>query len=416
MHWKILDLDRAQTSVKDVKRAYAQRLKNCRPDQDPVGFRRLHDAYQDALSELEWRSQAVPFPASASFPVVTTDISKAPTEGSSADCPAPPAATDASEPPEATATAISHIAVSAGAARMLEALDRLDNALKNDLPEVAERVREAEVVLFENPDEVGRWGQIMSQLISKHGNHPHLRLGPETLLFELEHESMWATLAVIDRLAKSENITGINGLAQLFLRHKQRISTRAGGAAATHLACAAATRARDKVGPLADMAYQNLASGERDLAMRHIDELAVKSDHEDPRGPQPRRVRHYQQLGAAGPSRGIPWRILLFCIFPMIKLLMLITGGDHSSQPVHYPIYYRGTERLTPISSEEMSRLLDKPAIDAPPKDWEEYNKRHESARGRSFQTTPPSGNNPGPDSGAKPDMKQTQEPPPANK
>ena len=83
MHWKILDLDRAQANVKDVKRAYAQRLKICRPDQDPAGFKRLHDAYQDALSELEWRSQAVPFPASASFPVVTTDISKSPTEGSS---------------------------------------------------------------------------------------------------------------------------------------------------------------------------------------------------------------------------------------------------------------------------------------------------------------------------------------------
>ncbi len=415
MHWKILDLDRAQANVKDVKRAYAQRLKICRPDQDPAGFKRLHDAYQNALSELEWRSQAVPFPALASFPVVTTDISKSPTEGSSADCPVPSADSGVPEAPETTAAAISRLAVSAGAARMLDALDRLDEALKNDLPEVAERVHEAEVALFENPDEVGRWGYIMSQLISKYGSHPQLRLGPETLLFELEHESRLATFAVIDRLAKSENITGINGLAQLFLRNKQRISTHAGGAAATHLACAAATRARDKVGPLADIAYQNLASGERDLAMRHIDELTVQSDHEDPRGPQPRRVRHYQQLGAAGPSRGIPWRILLFCIFPMFKLLMFISGIDHSTQPVHYPIY-RGTERLTPINSEEISRLLDKPAIDAPPKDWEEYKKRHDSARGKSFQTTLPSGTPPGPDPGARPELKEPQEPPPANK
>ena len=415
MHWKILDLDRAQASVKDVKRAYAQRLKNCRPDQDPAGFRRLHDAYQNALSELEWRSQAVPFPGSVALPVATTDTWQPPTGGSSADCQAPSAATGAPEAPEATAAAISRLAVSAGAARMLDVLDRLDEALKNDLPEVAERVREAEVALFENPDEVGRWGHIMSQLISKHGSHPQLRLGPETLLFELEHESMWATFAVIDRLAKSENITGINGLAQLFLRHKQRISTRAGGAASTHLACAAATRARDKVGPLADIAYQNLASGERDVAMRHIDELTVQSDHEDPRGPQPRRVRHYQQLGATGPSRGIPWRILLFCIFPMIKLLMLITEGDHSTQPAHYPIY-RSTERLTPISSEEISRLLDQPAINEPPKNWEEYKKRHETARSKSFQTTQPSGNNPGPDPGARPELKEPHEPPPANK
>ncbi|CCJ81045.1 hypothetical protein BN134_1773 [Cronobacter dublinensis 1210] len=32
-----------------VKRAYAKRLKTCRPDEDPQGFQTLRDAYEEAL-------------------------------------------------------------------------------------------------------------------------------------------------------------------------------------------------------------------------------------------------------------------------------------------------------------------------------------------------------------------------------
>ncbi|XUY25592.1 hypothetical protein RMR21_008165 [Agrobacterium sp. rho-8.1] len=38
-----------------VKRAYAKRLKVTRPDEDPVGFQALHQAYQQALDFIRWR-------------------------------------------------------------------------------------------------------------------------------------------------------------------------------------------------------------------------------------------------------------------------------------------------------------------------------------------------------------------------
>jgi hypothetical protein len=38
-----------------IKRAYASKLKTTRPDQDPEGFQRLHQAYQAALDALRWR-------------------------------------------------------------------------------------------------------------------------------------------------------------------------------------------------------------------------------------------------------------------------------------------------------------------------------------------------------------------------
>jgi hypothetical protein len=45
-----------------IRRAYAQRLKQHRPDEDPAGFQRLHDAYQQAL---QWCRNRVAMPAPA---------------------------------------------------------------------------------------------------------------------------------------------------------------------------------------------------------------------------------------------------------------------------------------------------------------------------------------------------------------
>ena len=52
MHWALrrLGLD-ADADERAVKRAYAAQLKTTRPDSDPEGFQRLHEAYQAAL---EW--------------------------------------------------------------------------------------------------------------------------------------------------------------------------------------------------------------------------------------------------------------------------------------------------------------------------------------------------------------------------
>lgn len=275
MHWKLLDLDPAQATEKEVKRAYAQRLKKCRPDQDPEGFKHLHNAYQTALGELEWRSQSDQFNGISSIPATTSE----PVLDHSDDA----------------ATATSHVAVSPSVAAILDVLDRLEDSLKNNHTDVAARVRDAEVVLFQYPDEACRWGESISNLIVEHGTHADLRLKPEALLFELEHQSVAATVAVIDRLDRGENREGIHGLSTLLLNHKDRIKTPAGALAASRLACAAAFWAKKHVTPLANFAYENLARGERDFHMQHID----------------RHIAIDQLLSEVPPAQRCFWRLRL---------------------------------------------------------------------------------------------------------
>ena len=51
----ILELDRASATDVDVKRAYAKKLKNTRPDDDPKGFMELREAFESARRILKWQ-------------------------------------------------------------------------------------------------------------------------------------------------------------------------------------------------------------------------------------------------------------------------------------------------------------------------------------------------------------------------
>ena len=46
--WNILGLEPTQ-DVSAIKRAYAQKTRDCHPEEDPEGFMRLREAYQAAL-------------------------------------------------------------------------------------------------------------------------------------------------------------------------------------------------------------------------------------------------------------------------------------------------------------------------------------------------------------------------------
>ncbi len=54
--FKILGLDR-QADIAQIKRAYAKLLRKHRPDEDPAGFQRLHEAYEACLEQARWREQ-----------------------------------------------------------------------------------------------------------------------------------------------------------------------------------------------------------------------------------------------------------------------------------------------------------------------------------------------------------------------
>lgn len=50
--WELLGIPPTQ-DVRAIKRAYAARLKHCQPEDDPEGFRRLHEAYSLALHHAQ---------------------------------------------------------------------------------------------------------------------------------------------------------------------------------------------------------------------------------------------------------------------------------------------------------------------------------------------------------------------------
>lgn len=53
--WKILNLDPASASERDVKAAYAKLIKLHRPDADPTGFQRVREAYEISLAMVRER-------------------------------------------------------------------------------------------------------------------------------------------------------------------------------------------------------------------------------------------------------------------------------------------------------------------------------------------------------------------------
>ena len=56
-HWQLLELT-PDADERSIKRAYARLLKVHRPDDDPLAFQRLREAYEASLAEARWRAQA----------------------------------------------------------------------------------------------------------------------------------------------------------------------------------------------------------------------------------------------------------------------------------------------------------------------------------------------------------------------
>jgi len=51
--WKILGIDETD-DIKKIKKAYAAKLKSCKPDEDPQGFQLLHESYKTAVKVVRY--------------------------------------------------------------------------------------------------------------------------------------------------------------------------------------------------------------------------------------------------------------------------------------------------------------------------------------------------------------------------
>lgn len=268
MHWDQLELDPKTATERDVKRAYAKKLKTTRPDKDPEGFQKLRQSYEWALSELRWREAGYDDDpdweesddAAQNHEDQTTLLSDAP----------------AAEDP-LQARPIQFGAQSTEAFE--EELDALRQALENeDQGKVAEAVCEFESALYARPDLVESWGQSFAGLLDDFPDNADLRLRSETILFELEHEGCNATKAIIQRAAKQMDGERIGKLSILMRKNISRISTDAGGQAICDLASAAALWSPLHAKPLMDKAYEILPTHWREHAIAAIEsDVAVGS-------------------------------------------------------------------------------------------------------------------------------------------
>ncbi len=264
MSVEFLGLDRKTASTRHVKREYARRLKSCRPDQDPEGFRILHEAYLAALNEVEGRNVAEA-PVSAGQSELSREEGY-PMSRRTGNEAAPETEAFPEAPLLAAETRL------AAHKEVWDVLERLEEELMSGGANVAPLVREAEEALYRTPDAVLPWGQFFHRLLANHGGHPDLLLKRQALVFEMENNGVLANIGVIDRLDRNENATAIASLAEQFRANAVRIHTPAGGAVAARLACAAAFWSPKDAAPLADLAYQNLGSQERDYHMHQIEQ------------------------------------------------------------------------------------------------------------------------------------------------
>lgn len=70
--WEILALQPG-AEERDIKRRYAQLVKNCRPEDDPAAWQQLHDAYEQALrydDEDQWQEDEEEQPINMSRGIV----------------------------------------------------------------------------------------------------------------------------------------------------------------------------------------------------------------------------------------------------------------------------------------------------------------------------------------------------------
>lgn len=268
MPWDLLELDPETATERDVKRAYAKKLKVTRPDKDPKGFQELKEARDEALLQLEY----------GGFLSRKVDLDEVPLEESGensqeddwqdeyADFLQPSVA---SVPGDELASQ-SAVTSTGRPSELLDSFLGVEAALESG-EKLPEATRDFESALYQHAHLATEWGEMVAELLESEEGCRHLKIKPEALLFELEHDSSAATVAVIARAEREGKRSGIGSLAGLLLENRSRIATGAGGEAMARLASACAIWEPFHLKTLANNAYELLPTAWRDAALHQVD-------------------------------------------------------------------------------------------------------------------------------------------------
>lgn len=269
MPWELLGLDPESATEREVKRAYAKKLKVTRPDKDPKGFQELKEARDEALLQLEYGGfisrkvdlDAVPLEEGTAGPSQADDW-----QNEYADFLDPVV-----EEREGDSLASQSIVSSTGRpSELLDSFLGLEAALESD-EKIPEATREFESALYQNAHLAKEWGEMVAELLDSERGREAVKIKAEALLFELEHDSSAGAVAVITRAERANNRSGVGSLAGVLLENRSRISTGAGGEAMARLASACAIWEPLHVKPLSNYAYELLPTSWRDAALHQVD-------------------------------------------------------------------------------------------------------------------------------------------------
>ncbi|MAS92869.1 MAG: hypothetical protein CMO55_06690 [Verrucomicrobiales bacterium] len=289
----MLELDRKTATEKDVKRSYARKLKEHRPDQDPEGFRRVRDAYESALKQLEsgltYEEGTFGFPFGDPFSVEWDDEpeveeDKEDDKGEEKEeeekfvIPETRSIPEGSQIPDARAIS----SVKIDPLKDIE-LRMLSWLVKEESEEwrsaLGQLVRDGNKRCQEDPDITPRW----SSMVEKHlGDFPGLILtnwGNSAVIRELEYGDPRITRLLVNYLYNEAKLLRLQDMATAILKHKDRFPNESAAMLAVDIAEKLSFYAVAISESLVDFAYLHFPVQERDRAIRDGEEWIHLGKH-----------------------------------------------------------------------------------------------------------------------------------------
>lgn len=243
--WSILTLDPDTATVRDVKRAYAMLLKVHRPDADPIGFQRIHGAYQMALAMLGNHDQRE-----------TTRLELEPNP--SASEPTPPAIAPPSPLAQLEAN-VREAATGKDSAALNSALKSLQLAVRN------------------HPDRIPEWGAFLCSQFPD-TNEPFQHLEAEDVFLLMEAGCHALPLRMLEWWWKINRTKHLKSLAERCLSRYPAFDEPAAVHIQARLVLLLAFIDAESAQKLANLTYPKLPPHSRSMIMNAIDERIGMGD------------------------------------------------------------------------------------------------------------------------------------------